>query len=251
MKILPPILQPPNVPLKHRHTPSLTVGRYGYRSYRACVRWDFGFVCPFCLLHESDFVTVGAERTGITTIEHQIPASDDIRSINRYTNCLYCCRFCNRARSDTPVTQAESTLLNPSQVPWSAYFVIKNDEIVVRDSNNDATFTLATYDLNDPTKKERRKLRRELINDRLALLEKGPAHEAELLRIAAEILENQPSEAQHLIDTASLLRSRMHIARRDLSRYLAVPVDAPTACRCKTDRILSIPEVFEVQLKDV
>jgi len=254
MKILPPILQPPNLPIRHRHTPPPIggAGRFGYQAFRRCIRWDFGFTCPFCLLHESDFVGGGgAERTGITSIEHQIPVSKDASLTNRYSNCLYACRFCNRARSNTPVTQAGRTLLNPSEVSWSTYFRITNDVIVLRTYDQNAEFTLATYDLQDPTKTERRRLRRELISDRLALLEQGPTDEATLLQTASECLIANPHRAQTLLAIANRLRHQMRLARQDLSRFVGVPVDAPTACRRNTVKNHAIPEVLDRQLIDI
>ena len=59
MKILPPQTKPPTSPIERRHRPRPVHGRQGYLKFRPCLRWDFGFTCPFCLMHESDFVRGG------------------------------------------------------------------------------------------------------------------------------------------------------------------------------------------------
>ena len=50
IQILAPTTPPPASPRRQRHAPR-SAGHY--REYRACLRWDAGFTCCFCLVHES------------------------------------------------------------------------------------------------------------------------------------------------------------------------------------------------------
>ncbi len=61
MRTLPRQTQPPATPIERRHAPA--PGRYD--SFRPCLRWDFGFTCAFCLLHEADLAEHGTEGTGL------------------------------------------------------------------------------------------------------------------------------------------------------------------------------------------
>ena len=79
MRILPLQSQPPSTTVDRRHTPRPTTGRFGYQGYRACLRWEFGFTCAFCLLHESDFVEHGAEGLGLLGVEHFLPVAEQLR----------------------------------------------------------------------------------------------------------------------------------------------------------------------------
>ena len=105
MKILPPTTEPPPEPTRRRHEPA--AGRY--QTYRACLRWDFGFTCPFCLLHEADVVLHGAEGFGVFQIEHREPQHSEAgrELVDRYENVLYICVLCNRSRWDRPVQDAQ------------------------------------------------------------------------------------------------------------------------------------------------
>src|SRR5690349_1008078 len=107
MKILPPQTLPPNARIERRHQPEGVTGRYGYRAYRACLRWEFGFTCAFCLLHEADLAPFGAEGLGVMTIEHFVPVSVDEEKAGEYRNCYYACRLCNQSRSNAPVDGRE------------------------------------------------------------------------------------------------------------------------------------------------
>src|SRR5437868_5698501 len=109
---LPPRTTPAKARLERRHAPP----RAHYATYRACVRWEFGFSCAFCLTHEADLLDHGVEGTGLTSIEHRLPQSHDESggSINDYGNCFYACRFCNRARGVEALVDTDGRrLLDP------------------------------------------------------------------------------------------------------------------------------------------
>jgi len=87
MNLLPPELSPPEEPTVHRHQPKPAKGERGFQSYRSCLRWNFGFTCAFCLLHETDFSPkFGVVGTGQMSIEHFVPQSFD-PELNRWSVC--------------------------------------------------------------------------------------------------------------------------------------------------------------------
>ena len=58
MQVLPCRTQPPDRATELRHAPLAAK----YEAYRDCLRWEFGFTCAVCLVHESDVdVRVQAE----------------------------------------------------------------------------------------------------------------------------------------------------------------------------------------------
>ena len=249
MRILPPILHPPKEPTRRRHKPRPATGKTGYQAFRDCLRWDFGFVCPFCLLHESDLVGGGgAERSGLTTVEHRVLQSADVSQRNDYNNCIYACRYCNRARSTTPIEQNGQKLLDPTVAAWANHFAAADDRLLPMADNVDASYTYETYDLDDPIKCERRRLRRELITNRISLLRDGPQELSALLGVAEELGRAEPEAAQHLLRVARRLREQLVCAPQDLSRFNAIPPDAPTECRCRTKEHHVLPPEFDRQM---
>ena len=67
MRALPPTTLPASEPIARRHAPD-----GAWASFRACLRWEFGFTCAFCLLHEADFLEHGAEGSGLFATEHHV-----------------------------------------------------------------------------------------------------------------------------------------------------------------------------------
>ena len=142
MSILPPRTPLPDTPFRRRHTPGTASGRRGYERYRHCLRWEFGFTCAFCLLHESDLaVGVGdglpAAGSGQFTIEHLQPQATVPSRRNDYSNCYYACRRCNLARTlkYQLVSRDGAQLLDPCRVAWANHFSAGGDEY--RPNEND------------------------------------------------------------------------------------------------------------------
>ncbi len=141
MKILPNTTELSTTPIARRHRPS--AGKFP--TYRPCLRWEFGFSCAFCLLHEADFVMGGIEGTGLTSVEHQIPRSHAPHLEDDYSNCFYACRFCNGARGDTPnVDTTGRTLLEPCTTAWASRFERRGFSLQPLDA--DAEYTAKTAD---------------------------------------------------------------------------------------------------------
>jgi hypothetical protein len=131
MKTLPPITLPPSHPMIRRHEPKPVRGEQGYQAFRACLRWDFGFTCAFCLSHEADLAGGRSiEGLGVMGVEHGLPQSKNPLRRNDYSNCFYACRYCNGARGIRARSVGEGSLLDPTQVAWSDHFYRSGDRLV-------------------------------------------------------------------------------------------------------------------------
>lgn len=240
---------PPRKPTVRRHVPP-PAQRWSY--YRSCLRWDFGFVCPFCLLHEADlYGGQPGEGLGGTTVEHRVPRSTDPARENDYANCLYACRFCNRSRSVSPIQTSGARLLDPTQDPWGDHFEAEVDHLRPVAGDADADYTHRAYDLDDPRKVARRRARRELVNDRLVLLSELGAELVGLLELAEEWRQQDFRKFALALQEVQQIRSAAFRALDDLKRYPAIPVDAPASCRCRGMGPLSLPEELARQAVEV
>ncbi len=247
MRVLPPQILPWRTAIKRRHSPPPAQGRYGYRAYRQCLRWEFGFTCPFCLCHESDFVPRGAEGLGVTQIEHFVPASHDEEGTNDYINCYYICLFCNQDRRAIPTIEPKegSRLLNPCDDVWAERFVVDGDALKPRRGGRDAAYTSAVYDLNDPRKIEMRRFRRETIRDCMSLIERG---EAVLNRLLDRALEaNDPA----LVEEAKLIEDALRRAWQELEAFKVVPRDVRRTCPCDGENLYTVPQALQEQTIDI
>ncbi len=235
MRILPKVTQPWPGKIDRRHTPKPASGDDGYILYRACLRWEFGFYCAFCLTHEADLTPngpagAGVEGTGLFGVEHFIPKSNDSTLRNVYANCFYCCRFCNAARGSAPNRDRFGRrLLNPCEQVWGEAFARVKDELRPRDTEDvDAVYTREAYDFDEPRKVFLRKFRRE----NLAFIEESVVLERNLLDLIAGPGKNEAKSAI----------KRLRAWRRFLrDRFKAIPSDHPTACRCGHTRHHAVP----------
>ena len=217
--------QPPSEPIRRRHTPP----RAGYATYRSCLRWEFGFTCVFCLLHEADFVEEGVRGTGLMTIEHHVAQSADPTLIDTYRNCFYACRYCNRARWIVPVARAGQRLLEPCSVAWADHFVVMGDELHPRDGDMDAVHTHAVYGIDAPRKVTYREARRRRLDEAYTAVREIPE---EIDRLLARARQQAEAGRSELLRIAERLRRALDDARETLARYRAIPVDRDDACRC-------------------
>lgn len=247
MRILPPRTLPPEAPFERRHTPKPTDR---WAEYRSCLRWDFGFTCPFCLQHDAD-VSGGlrAEGWGITTVEHREPRVAKPEKKGRYDNCIYACGRCNRARSRRPVEFAGRRLLDPTEDVWSDHFELAaGDRIEPREGDLDAEYTATAYDPNDELKVERRRARRRTIEDHRLLLVELPRESVRLLEIADRLRRDGDLDGfQQVVAAVRRYREAIQRALRDLRRHAAVPSDAPETCRCQTTDHHTLPEALARQ----
>lgn len=243
LEIVPPKSHPAKTPRHQRHTP-LPTNDYG--DYRACLRWDAGFTCCFCLVHESDLTRTGsAEGTGLMWIEHLEPRTQAPDLVNVYANCAWACRFCNNIRRIQPSQHPSGArLLHPWRDAWGAHFLLHEDRLEPLhegDAGRDARYTIAVYRLNDDRKVKMRCERRTVLEEYVKLFEHDVT---DLRRIAAQ----QSSVEERMAEVARIhqLRQWRRLAHDELSRRTAIPVDAPTRCRCDSREHHSLPLGMEV-----
>lgn len=249
MRILPAITQPPREPTARRHEPSPARRWF---DYRRCLRWDFGFTCAFCLLHEADLHgEAGSEGLGTFTVEHWRPRSAEPELALEYRNCLWACRLCNRARSNRPIVALDGRhLLDPTQVAWSDRFErTVADELAPRAGDRDARYTWEAYDLDDARKVRRRALRRALITDRLRLVREFREQEAAVLADLA--LQPEAERRVDVLRALGLAWRQLQLLMGDLQRFAAIPRDAPGWCRCSAATVLELPEELDRQALDL
>jgi hypothetical protein len=250
MKILPQRTLPPHVKIDRRHNPRKVLSRFGYRAFRACLRWEFGFTCAFCLLHESDFTEHGGEGLGFMGIEHFLPVSADPGQVSSYDNCFYCCRLCNEARSKAPVVNPfGSKLLNPCAHVWGMHFFSSTDNLLPVAADSEAVYTAWAYDLNDPRRRSMRRARRERLDECLSMLEDGPGLIASTLTACQRAGTRQ--EAAALVLVADRLHKEILRALREVQRYAAIPRDAGRSCRCGTADDHLLPIWLETQTLEI
>lgn len=243
MKILPPVSRPWSSLGGRRHTPPARRGKLGYRKYRACLRWEFGFSCAFCIGHEADMAAYEAEGLALTQAEHFIPKSMDEQARNDYRNCFYICRRCNVARGTKPNRDARGRiLLDPLSRSWQNTFTVVRDRFRPRRGGDaDAEYTIETYDLNAPAKVWFRRMRRTLVGARIRFLHRSRGIEEQLLDAL------QAGGSARLAKIAKLVAQARRQARQELVCFAAIPRDAGSLCLCKTTIFHTLPRGFNRQ----
>ena len=245
MRILPARTAPPDEPITRRHGPSAGP----YRSYRACLRWEFGFSCAFCLLHEADLSLHGVEGSALTGIEHRIPRSSAPTLTDQYVNCYYACRYCNTARAAAPIIdRRRRKLLDPCATPWAAHFVLEENRLRPLTNDDDAAYTAEVYDFDDLRKIEMRAGRATAIEDCLRVFRGVPELADRLLRTAEKI---RTAERRPLLDAAEELHRIILAAVKRLERFRVIPVDANVDCRCQDGATRVLPSFLEKQTQEV
>lgn len=246
MLILTPTTEPPKAPFRRAHAPPTQAD---HAKYRPCLRWDFGFYCAFCLLHERDFFTLGVEGLRLYWIEHFRPQSDATASEEerrRYSNCYYACSLCNHARGTEPLEDGGVTLLDPNTDAWGDHFDLVDDRFVANQDDRRARRTdLGAYDLNDEKKVGLRKLRRTTIDGNMRVLEHGPARIESLLQAASE----NTAARGDLLREAEEWRDHISRAWETLKMYGALPDDRPTECACSVAS--GLPENMSHAVQDL
>jgi len=242
-QILPPATAAWENVLHRRHVPPPQEGRDGYRYFRQCLRWEFGFTCAFCLCHESDLALYGIEGSGLTGVEHFVPCTTDPARVNDYTNCFYACRFCNLDRATRANLDPESggLLLNPCDDVWARHFERTGDELAPGAQDLDARYTHQTYNLDHPRKVSMRRFRRETLETYLAVLQDGPRLYERLMTSAIETAE--PT----LVSEAESLAAYIRQAYDFLAHYSVLPEDRRCPCLCGDETLCVIPEMLRGQ----
>ena len=243
MNILPAKTDLPATQIARRHNPRIGA----YPTYRPCLRWEFGFTCAFCFLHEADFVAHGIERTGFTGVEHHVPRRSAPQLADEYGNCFYACRFCNRARSRAPNVDANGRrLLEPCTTAWAARF--HQHGFSFQPCDSDAEYSAEVYDLNDPRKREMRRSRAGSIGRALRLLADGPDRARRLLSVAERLPHGDRTV---VLEAAEAVHDQVVAARQELVRFRMVPADADETCRCDQNVARQLPSFLAKQAIEV
>jgi hypothetical protein len=240
LDLLPHATRPWRTPILRQHRPAPTTD---YQDFRACLRWEFGFSCAFCLLHESDLSDNGTEGWGLMWIEHVELQSKNPELANDYDNCVYSCRFCNQARGAKRLIDSQQRhLLNPCHTAWEKHFYLYLDEIRRHDDNGDAVYTFQTYDLNDERKVRIRKKRRTVLSERLDVVTQArPLHDRLMQRA-------RDTGDETLVDDAELAYEQFRQACSDLLRFHPIPDDAKQSCTCDAPQHHALPVVLQEQI---
>jgi len=165
---------------------------------------------------------------------------------DEYANTFYVCRFCNGARHDTPEVDATGRrLLDPCSVAWAEHFRVEEDRLLPIEGDLDAEYTHEIYDLDDPRKREKRRMRASVVRDAIRVLKEAPECTNALRRLEpkSDIDRAEINKAIELLEI-----QRQH-ALDDIRRLDPVPSDAPRICRCTGARTL--PAHLERQCLEV
>jgi hypothetical protein len=236
--VLPAQTFPADEAFTRRHDPR-SIGQ-GYAVFRDCLRWEFGFSCAACLLHEHDIISYGGtEGWGVMHIEHVVARSHDGHLAGAYGNVIFVCRFCNGARSDAPhIDSSGRRLLDPTKDVWSKHFRVEGDHILPVKDDVDAAYTEDIYEINDPRKVKLRRNRRLRLGDFLKALEK-PRVRMRQLRLRQETqVTKEIAELRDEVDRLCRLAN--------LNEW--IPDDAPAKCRCERASARNLPASYERQI---
>lgn len=237
--LIPAHTELPDKPQQRRHAP-----KGPWRLARACLRWDFGFTCPFCMLHEADLSEHGAAGEGMIWIEHLEPHSTHHALRDVYTNIIYSCRYCNLSRRAQPrVDSRGRRLLDPCQDAWAEHFAWQGGVIMrARPGDGDAAYTHTAYKLNEEKKLTRRRWRKELFeNSQQLIQELSPAIDTWQLGLRAAREAKDIAGMKKALARLRKWYPRLQKAVKDLRRFRAIPKDAPERCRCDTSENRTLP----------
>jgi hypothetical protein len=142
-------------------------------------------------------------------------------------------------------------LLDPTGDAWADHFTVVGDLLAPVSGDTDAAYTHLSYELDDPRKVVRRQHRREVVTDRLALLQ-FLGGEIEALLNLAEVLRTRNAAAfgEALWEIRQLWRDARR-ALEDLGRFPAIPSDAPEVCRCPSPASFRLPPALEAQTLEI
>lgn len=243
IKVLPPVTMPWSERIKRRHFPPEATGKLGYAKYRLCLRWEFGFSCAFCMVHEADVSQVFGKE--FMQIEHFVPKKGHEADRNRYLNCFYICRNCNNGRGVKANLSASGLrLLNPCEHVWRDAFILEGDRLVARD--DDALYTETSYRMNHYKKVVVRRLRREAISESLRVLE--AYEQGKSVRAIAKFLKTKDLDTRlALFEALRVFRDQLRAANAELIRWRAEPADAAKSCLCEQPSLCVLPKVLEEQ----
>jgi hypothetical protein len=246
---LPPATQPWARRIERQHAPAQ--GRYP--TFKNCLRWEFGFSCAFCLLHETDLLLSGIEGWSLMQIEHKVPQSKDKSQRHRYDNCFYICERCNKSRGTLPIQDdAGNALLDPCTVAWADHFVRIEDAILPRQDDGSAEYTWESYGLDDPPKvrlRERRRIWMERYAE--ALLNCAQLAATLVDKAVDEADKRAGSETAEKLASSQALHQVQTVLRDRLAEFAPIPESIDASCQCFRTDHLSLLGVLADQTVDL
>lgn len=248
-RYLPPTTRPWSRKINRQHTPK--PGRYSL--YKECLRWEFGFSCAFCLIHETDLLKAGTKGWSLMHVEHRIAQSDDPSQINIYNNCFYICERCNKSRSALGNEDDEGNiLLDPCTVVWADHFDCTGDTVSPRPGDTSAHYTWESYNLDDPIKVQLRERRRYWMEKCAEALLDCANMEMMLVNRAVDDADHMGATEteQRLIFAKSLHRMRAPLLEK-LAEFTPLPESRATSCRCGRADHLALLDVLAEQTVDL
>lgn len=216
-----------------------------WETYRDCLRWEFGFTCSVCLVHETDVSVDGVRGSKQMTVEHRELRKNNPARAADYDNLIYVCTYCNQSRRDKPLVEGSVELLNPAEASWSEHFRLGDEyRLVPKEGDLAAERTACVYDVDEPRRQEIRRSRDERLRWSLDRIEEIPQF---LEWVSGQLRESriQPIE---LVRLARELRRDLRHAERELERYPAFPKDRSKRCACPKRKTFSLPPGLQRQL---
>jgi len=194
------------------------------------------------LLHEST-LGIDVEGTGLMSIEHFETQALHPELRDEYSNCHLACRFCNGARGRRPSRLEHVSLLNPCSATWADHFEIVDHCLQAVKGDEDASYTEAIYDLNDPRKTGLRRAHAETLTEAIEALREGPGLSEAL--IAEMKATTDPDRRTTLASALQSVGKALQQAITQVQRFAAIPADADLQCRCSTE--MSLPRFVSTQ----
>lgn len=213
-------------PVPRTHTPKKVIGEDGYGLYRPCLRLDFEFRCAYCLAHESE-VGPSSDYGGFE-VEHFKPKGrrEFRRFSNVYSNLLWACHACNRAKSSKWPSEEEHArgmrFVDPSAEALGHFIVcdgVRVAPVAEAPAEHQAAgeYMIDEINLNSGAHRRRRQLRRDVAT-KLATLDAMLQVFREELPTPAVLISIDEAERE-------ILALREMLGAGD-------PWDRPERCRC-------------------
>jgi hypothetical protein len=198
-------------PIKRTHRPPVVRAD----GYRRCLRLDFKNRCAYCLSHERE-VAPGQAYGGFE-VEHFRPESRFPKCRDQYSNLLWACQACNRAKRAQWPTDAEARqgchFVDPTSEGLGKYVDLQGDRVVSVNTNPAGDYMIEAICLNSPVHKLRRHER------------KDAAVQVAYLTVLLDRLRNEP-----VLDPAEVATVEAAIERADVTGR--PPWDQPIDCVC-------------------
>ncbi len=177
-----------------------------------------------------------------------------MRSVETTTRTVYFLADIATTLAGNIKRQSASTqqrLLDPTETGWATRFVVGDDHVMKtkNSADHDAEYTLDAYLLDSPRKAELRRNRDRRFAD-FRGAERAVEDYVPLLLEEAWTAPS-PDDQARATAIAKRLLDNYDNALEEIRRYLAIPKDAPSSCRCKAALNKTLPAWLAGQLQMV